>query len=312
MNQHDQLGFDLGWEHAENRVYPTNYEDTVVMDGYKAGLMKYGSVSRSHVDLYSDERRYVRKWLQLRRNAWKRHKFFSKDVTPDYLKYIDRAYCQITRIKLTHGTGQDTDWSVDRIDNDKDYIKGNLVVMSQRANAAKSELTINHLVRGGELRQIGNLTEAETRRLATLMYLTSQDACEPVPALVMPPIGIYVSPIYTLQWEICMMIAYTRHNGQLRSIDPGNLQFRSLLSVMRNQCNKVIEKIKSIAMNEDFTEMEFLWSIEDFWANNPEVFEAFTKWYNSRPQILQTLIQKRTAEMYRAARMRSEVIVVKY
>lgn len=58
------------------------------------------------------------------------------------LNFIDNPDCPITLIELTHGTGGDTDWSVDRVNNDGAYAEGNLVVMSTRANTAKGDKSL--------------------------------------------------------------------------------------------------------------------------------------------------------------------------
>lgn len=65
-------------------------------------------------------------------------------------------FCPILGIKLTLGLGQgwgqklvarDTSASLDRIDNSKGYIPGNVVVVSYRANRIKSDATVSELLR---------------------------------------------------------------------------------------------------------------------------------------------------------------------
>lgn len=55
-------------------------------------------------------------------------------------------YCPILDTKLTKGNGYlPNAMSLDRVDNDKGYIPGNVRVISRRANLMKSSLTIDIL-----------------------------------------------------------------------------------------------------------------------------------------------------------------------
>ena len=76
---------------------------------------------------------------KLRLGAWLRGRAFEgTQVNPAFLRRIDVAVCPVTRELLTHGTGELSDASVDRVFNDAAYAAGNLAVMSTRANRAKS------------------------------------------------------------------------------------------------------------------------------------------------------------------------------
>ncbi|MEJ7688833.1 MAG: hypothetical protein WKG52_18680, partial [Variovorax sp.] len=81
--------------------------------------------------------RFTRKWLQLRTQAVVRGRSFDEQVTPLLLQKLDVAQCPVTRVALTHGELKDSDWSVDRLNNDGGYAPNNLAVMSTRANKAK-------------------------------------------------------------------------------------------------------------------------------------------------------------------------------
>ena len=54
-------------------------------------------------------------------------------------------YCEVfkTKLQITEGlkTAGPNSYSLDRIDNDRGYVKGNIRVISHRANKAKSDLT---------------------------------------------------------------------------------------------------------------------------------------------------------------------------
>ena len=101
-----------------------------VLAGYRAGREQF-RVQQHLPD------RFVSKWLQLRLNAFRRRQILDLEVTPPYLKRIDCATCPITLIAMTHGALSESDWSVDRINNDGAYAPGNLMVMCVKANRAK-------------------------------------------------------------------------------------------------------------------------------------------------------------------------------
>lgn len=134
--------------------------------------------------------RFQRKWLQLRLGAWCRGRVVAPDVTPDLLRELDVELCPVTRTPLTHGLQADTDWSVDRLNNDAAYAASNLAVMSVRANRAKGSLGFEGVwaAARGEA-EPGELTPAQWLRLAVLMqgpaFATCQHLAPPLP-LVAP------------------------------------------------------------------------------------------------------------------------------
>ncbi|MFL9942914.1 hypothetical protein [Paraburkholderia graminis] len=74
----------------------------------------------------------------MRQNTLRRGKVVNGVITPGFIEFIDYPTCPVTLVELTHSTGADTDWSVDRVNNDGAYADGNLIVMSVRANKAKA------------------------------------------------------------------------------------------------------------------------------------------------------------------------------
>ena len=132
----ERTGFEIGWDYGFYNLRPPDGTSQTVLDGYCA--------SRDHFNgKYVRHDRFIRKWLLLRLNAWKRDRIIDPDITPTFIQSIDAAYCPITREPLTHGTQEDSDWSVDRLNNDGGYSRFNLVVMSVRANQAKGNLSID-------------------------------------------------------------------------------------------------------------------------------------------------------------------------
>lgn len=114
--------------------------------------------------------RFDRKWLQLRLNAFARGRAVDAGVTPTMLREIDVTHCPVTRKPLTHGECRDTDWSVDRLNNDGAYATNNLAVMSTSANHAKSARTFEQvMVLSAQRGPTDSLTPLEWLRLAGLM-----------------------------------------------------------------------------------------------------------------------------------------------
>lgn len=137
--------------------------------------------------------RFVRKWLQLRLNAHRRGRAFDEQVTPALLQRMDVPACPVLRIALTHGEQADTDWSVDRLNNDGAYARNNLAVMSTRANRAKGTRTFEevHGLAGRDAPTDG-LQPVEWLRLAALMLgpcfaaRPRQAPCLPLAAPIAP------------------------------------------------------------------------------------------------------------------------------
>lgn len=131
--------------------------------------------------------RFVRKWLQIRINAWRRNRYVDPEVTPEVLQEIDTPVCPVSGIELTHGTGMPTDWSVDRLNNNADYVRDNLAVLSTRVNTAKGCDDLYTMVARAEGRlPAEELCPREWARLATLcaaMDTSGEILVRPVPLL---------------------------------------------------------------------------------------------------------------------------------
>lgn len=73
-------------------------------------------------------------------------------------------------VPLTHGTRADTEWSIDRLNNDGASAASNLAVMSVRANRAKGRLSVEAALAKSRLaHDSGGLSAMEWLRLAVLV-----------------------------------------------------------------------------------------------------------------------------------------------
>ncbi|MFY3386583.1 hypothetical protein [Paracidovorax sp. MALMAid1276] len=125
---------------------------------------------------------YLRKLLTLRKNAYHRGIAVSSVLTKEYLKSITVTVCPVSGVNLTQGTMTDTDWSVDRLNNQLGYVPGNLCIMSARVNRLKDADDVtsigmqgayNWLILGGGeglYQEVGSgLLAIEAMRLTSLM-----------------------------------------------------------------------------------------------------------------------------------------------
>lgn len=132
-------------------------------EGYRAGLARVGRPRAAD--------RFVRKWLQLRYNALTRGRAVSNEVTVDLLRRLDVTACPVTLATLTHGEQKSTDWSVDRLNNDGAYAKGNLAIMSTHANGAKRTKNLAEVRKLSEGDStVDGLAPEEWSRMAAVMY----------------------------------------------------------------------------------------------------------------------------------------------
>lgn len=168
MNKIDweMIGYELGWDIAHYDRKLPDKADKACSDGYHG--FQHGE--RRHV---LDASVFVRKWLQVRLNAYVRRKEFHEDVSPRYLEGLlppDRR-CPVTHEKMTFGEMELSDWSIERADNTRGYVPGNIIVISTRANKAKSDHDLEALY-DFALGKVKNdlLTISQWRRLVELIH----------------------------------------------------------------------------------------------------------------------------------------------
>jgi hypothetical protein len=200
------IGFELGWDYAHYGSMPPAdhlHPLSPVRQGWEAGRNNFGRRTLQ-------ANRLTRKWLQLRLSAWMRGRAFEgQQVNPAFLRRIDVAVCPITREVLTHGSGELSDASVDRVFNDAAYAAGNLAVISTRANRAKGACGVDDamaMVRRielGSLGQIGGLRAEHWARIAVLASFATplpHSKAAHLPLLVLPPSRLRVlNPVQALQ-----------------------------------------------------------------------------------------------------------------
>ena len=213
--QAPDAGFELGWDYAHYGAVPPAahlHPLSPVRQGWQAGRQAFGQRTLQ-------TNRFVRKWLQLRLGAWLRGRAFEgTQVNPAFLRRIDVAVCPVTRELLTHGTGELSDASVDRVFNDAAYAAGNLAVMSTRANRAKSgygcedAMAFARQVELGKLGQIDGLSAEHWARIAVLAsFVTPMPHAQAaaLPLLVLPPPRLRVlNPVQSLQ--VMLSLQFTR------------------------------------------------------------------------------------------------------
>jgi hypothetical protein len=221
----DSSAFEIGWDFAHYRLTPPPEalaDGHPVRQGWQAGSATFGTRTLKPTA-------HVRKWLQLRLNAWRRGKpFEGTQVTPNFLAQIDAATCPITRVALTHASGAGSDASVDRVCNQAGYAAGNLAVISARANEAKADLgcrdalnVVRQLEASG-LDTLDGLNALQWSRLAVLMSFATpmrHDEAACLPLLVLPPNRLrLLNAVQALQAIVTLAFTQTQAVPRLREL----------------------------------------------------------------------------------------------
>lgn len=200
MDALDQQAFDLGWDFATFGVHVPPDANKSFCDGYRAFGSEKNKTSHS-------PDKYVRKWLQIRFGALRRGKPFASDVTPEYIEQITPASerCPVTNEPFTYSQEEPTDWSVDRANNQRGYVRGNILIISRAVNAAKNDRSLDEIrALASNTTAIDGLTPAEWHRLAQLIepaFGDHADDVTPIPFLFgqLVALGMPVSPLASFQ-----------------------------------------------------------------------------------------------------------------
>lgn len=166
MTDKDRLAWELGWDFALFSWPLPDAANAAFRDGYRAFQHDGKRPTKKSQSIYD------KKWLQLRMNAWRRGKYFDSAVTPAFLATLmpPDKHCPVTQKPFTFATMEDTDWSVERANNDEEYIRENLIVISAHANAAKSNLSFKRIQQFADGSLLNDrLSQREWRRLAELV-----------------------------------------------------------------------------------------------------------------------------------------------
>jgi hypothetical protein len=83
-----------------------------------------------------------------------------------------KGLCPITEHLLTFSGNKDTDWSVDRVDNNRSYCPDNIVIVSTITNLAKTDLDLSGIIKKaiGKTSLDELLTAREWHRMARFYY----------------------------------------------------------------------------------------------------------------------------------------------
>ena len=269
-NAADATGFEIGWDFAHYRLTPPPEhltEGRPVRQGWLAGAAVFGSRSLKPTP-------QVRKWLQLRLNAWRRgHAFEGVQVTPHFLAQIDVAACPITRVALTHVSGAGSDACVDRVCIQAGYAAGNLAVMSMRAHQAKAELgwldalTVVRQLEASGLDTLDGLAPVDWSRLGVLMSFVTplphaQAAC--LPLSVLPPNRLrLLNPVQALQAVLTLSFTQTQAVPRLRELIahlPADTRHDYQVFVLTLQARRL-----AVGMQTGGAELRH--ALEDLWAD---------------------------------------------
>lgn len=271
LSAHDQIGFDLGWDHARYKLAPPSVhaqQSSALRNGWRVGVATFGARTL-------ESNRHVRRWLQLRLHAWLRgHSVELMQVTPHYLQQIDVSHCPVTRQALGSETSEATEGSIDRVRSDASYAAGNLVVMSAKANQAKAAHGTHaaqlfaRQIEEESLGGIGGLTAAQWSRVAVLssfvQSLPHAQACG-LPMLVLPPNRLRLfNPAQALQAFISqqlMVPGWSNRLSRLEELLPGKAVKRAFQTFFHALLPRVLEAGRTHKTHE------LRWAIEDAWRN---------------------------------------------
>jgi hypothetical protein len=221
MKAYDNLrvAFEIGQDCALYGQPAAEPENAAYMRGYS----RKSDGRRLHAD------RFVKKWLQVRTNAWRRNRHVDSDFSVQLLREIDRPICPVSNIAFTYGTGLDTDWSVDRIDNNGGYTAGNVMLVTARVNREKGSSSLLGILMLGyaaddaqlaahlpPLPSSGQLSEVEWQRLAWFASTQEDHIDYPARAMFADSEDF---PQLTLPWCSCIqrvLVEWTSRSATLR------------------------------------------------------------------------------------------------
>jgi len=132
----------------------------------KEYFQKYRQENKEYFQEYEKEYYKEKPWVRMTIEAKKR-KNLSFNITSEYIKSIwpEDNKCPALGIELKRGVGKSIDSSptLDRIDNSKGYIKGNVQIVCNLANRIMTSATADQVIQVGEYfkqvtKELGNET----------------------------------------------------------------------------------------------------------------------------------------------------------
>lgn len=276
MDELDRQAYDLGWDYATFGINVPEDASKSFCDGYRAFRHGESKTTRK-------PDKFVRKWLLIRFGALSRGKQFSLDITPEYIEKITPTSnrCPVTDLPFTFGTGDSTDWSVDRANNDRGYIRGNILIMSQAANAAKGNKSLDAIKSlAGHDESTEGLTASQWDKMAHLIEPAFGDEYEevnPIQMLFGQPIalGMPVSPLASFQ------VAVSRAAIEFWDPEKQDLMLNYLLIMQDLICrNRFQEKALDLLLIEVMRRSSHLRSYTEIWATQ-RVQKRLVKFLNT-------------------------------
>lgn len=284
LTTHEHIGFELGWDYAHHRLSPPapyGQDPSPLFTGLLAGQAAFGVRTLQPT-------RSVRKWLQLRLQAWLRGRSVELfQVTPHYLQQLDVGHCPIRRVVLSTATMEGTDACVDRVRNDAGYAAGNLAVMSTQANHAKAAYGYRDAMKfaleleAGKHPSVGekslgstpaggmrSLTASQWARVAVLCSfvepLTHEEACG-LPMLLLPPNRLHLlNPAQALQAFVSQQLlkaGWSQRVSRFEALLPGKPTRRAFRDFFHALLPRVLEAGRTQEAHRA------RWAIEDAWRN---------------------------------------------
>ena len=164
------LAFEIGFDHYRFDLpldisrFQDNHRQQIRY-GYEAA--KHQQVTQKKPDLYE------RKLMTLRDRALVKGLEVTITVK-DLQKQLAQTNgsCPITELLFTFAENNDTDWSIDRVDNTLGYCPDNIVIVSVLANQAKSNLDLAGLIKNAlsKAKTDDLLTTKQRLRMARFYY----------------------------------------------------------------------------------------------------------------------------------------------
>jgi len=136
-----EVGFEVGFDICRYGLFLEEYEqhDEALKNGFDSARTQ--NVSRIKPD------KFEKKLLQIRRRAFR--KGIPVSITTQDIKNalsLTDGQCPVLNEVLTFNTGGDSDWSVDRLDNEQGYDPDNIFIMSSEANKAKGDVSLEDIL----------------------------------------------------------------------------------------------------------------------------------------------------------------------